>query len=90
MPHRGAIGTFDSAPRQVMPLLLDLGSMGMSLKLIIGPPNSGRAGVVLNRVREALDRDPLLVVPTGEDVATFERDLSAGGDAAIGGLTGRL
>ena len=56
----------------------------MSLKLIVGPPNSGRAGVILERLREALGRDPLLIVPTGEDVTTFERDLSAGGAAAIG------
>ena len=56
----------------------------MSLQLIVGPPNSGRAGEILTRLRAALDRDPLLVVPTGDDIARFERDLCADGHAAIG------
>jgi ATP-dependent helicase/DNAse subunit B len=56
----------------------------MSLELIVGPPNSGRAGVILARLRAALDRDPLLVVPTADDVARFERDLCAAGGPAIG------
>lgn len=56
----------------------------MSLELIVGPPNSGRAGEVLARLRRALERDPVLVVPAGEDVARFERDLCAGGEPAIG------
>ncbi len=50
----------------------------MALELIVGPPNSNRAGAVLDRLRAALDRDPLLVVPTGDDIAHFERDLCAG------------
>ena len=32
----------------------------------------------------ALDRDPLLIVPTGDDIARFERDLSRDGRPAIG------
>ena len=56
----------------------------MALRLIVGPPNSGRAGEVLTRVREALEHDPLLVVPTSDDVARFERDLCAGGRPAVG------
>ena len=56
----------------------------MSLELIVGPPNSGRAGEILKRLTGALDRDPLLIVPTGEDIARFERDLCAGERAAIG------
>ncbi len=56
----------------------------MSLELIVGPPNSGRAGEILDRLRGSLDRDPLLIVPTGDDIARFERDLCAGGQPAIG------
>jgi RecB family exonuclease len=54
------------------------------LKLIIGPPNSGRAGVVRRRYLDALERDPVLVVPTVDDVFAFERELSGEG-AALGG-----
>ena len=35
----------------------------MPLNLIHGPPNSGRAGLVLRRFAATLDRDPILVVP---------------------------
>jgi ATP-dependent helicase/DNAse subunit B len=53
-------------------------------KLILGPPNSGRAGVVRRRYLEALERDPVLVVPTVDDVFAFERELCGEG-AALGG-----
>ena len=56
----------------------------MPLKLIHGPPNSGRAGLVRRRFAAALDRDPILVVPTLDDVFSFERELCAEG-AALGG-----
>ena len=58
----------------------------MSLELIVGPPNSGRAGEILGRLRSALERDPLLVVPTGDDIARFERDLCRGDRPAIGAI----
>jgi len=51
----------------------------MPLKLIHGPPNSGRAGRVRRGLLEALERDPVLVVPTLDDVYAFERELCAGG-----------
>jgi ATP-dependent helicase/DNAse subunit B len=54
------------------------------LKLILGPPNSGRAGVVRRHYLEALERDPVLVVPTVDDVFSFERELCGEG-AALGG-----
>jgi RecB family exonuclease len=54
------------------------------LKLIHGPPNSGRAGVVRADFSAALEREPILVVPTVDDVFAFERELSAGG-ALLGG-----
>jgi RecB family exonuclease len=54
------------------------------LKLILGPPNSGRAGVVRRRYLDALERDPVLVLPTVDDVFAFERELCGEG-AALGG-----
>jgi RecB family exonuclease len=54
------------------------------LKLIQGPLNSGRRGLVLNRFKAKLDRDPLLVVPNVDDVFDFERELSESG-ALLGG-----
>jgi len=56
----------------------------MALELIHGPPNSGRAGLVRRRFAAALERDPLLVVPTVDDVYAFERELCEAG-AALGG-----
>jgi len=48
---------------------------GVPLKLIQGPPNSGRAGLIRRGLLAVLDRDPVLVVPTLDDVYTFEREL---------------
>ena len=56
----------------------------MPLKLIHGPPNSGRADRIQALFRAALDRDPVLVLPTLDDVFRFERSLCADG-AALGG-----
>ncbi len=56
----------------------------MPLKLILGPPNSGRAGAVRRRYLEVLERDPVLVLPTVDDVFAFERELCGEG-AALGG-----
>jgi ATP-dependent helicase/DNAse subunit B len=47
----------------------------MSLKLIHGPPNSGRAGIVRHALIAVLERDPVLVVPNADDVYSFEREL---------------
>src|SRR3954447_17714711 len=55
-----------------------------ALELIVGPPNSGRAGEVEHRLRAALPRDPVLVVPTSDDVASFEERLCEGGGGIIG------
>ena len=51
----------------------------MSLKLIHGPPNSGRAGRIRRGLLAVLDRDPVLVVPTLDDVYAFEQELCANG-----------
>ena len=56
----------------------------MGLRLIHGPPNSGRAGRVRERFAAALARDPILVVPTVDDVFAFERELCQSG-ALLGG-----
>lgn len=56
----------------------------MSLKLIHGPPNSGRAGQIQALFREALDRDPVLVLPTRDDVYRFER-LLCDSEPVLGG-----
>ncbi|HKO38299.1 MAG TPA: hypothetical protein VJU14_08025, partial [Solirubrobacterales bacterium] len=52
--------------------------------LIHGPPNSGRAGLIRRAFAETRDRDPILVVPTVDDVFWFERELCAGG-GVLGG-----
>jgi ATP-dependent helicase/DNAse subunit B len=57
----------------------------MSLHLTYGPPNSGRAGLIRRRLLAVLDRDPVLVVPTADDVYVFERELSQ--ERAILGAT---
>jgi ATP-dependent helicase/DNAse subunit B len=56
----------------------------MPLRLIHGPPNSGRAGLIRRGFSAALDREPVLVVPNRDDVFRFERELCEAG-AALGG-----
>jgi len=51
----------------------------VALKLVIGPANAEKAGVVLDGYRAALERDPLLVVPTAADVDHYRRELAASG-----------
>jgi RecB family exonuclease len=56
----------------------------MPVSVIVGPPNSGRAVKVRERLEACLDQDPVLVVPTGDDAARFERDLCVPGGAVLG------
>jgi ADDB, N-terminal len=56
----------------------------MTLSLIVGPPNSGRAGAVRERLETGLGRDPVLVVPTLEDASRFERELCEQGGPVLG------
>ncbi|MBA2505426.1 MAG: hypothetical protein H0V29_05705, partial [Thermoleophilaceae bacterium] len=56
----------------------------MSLKLITGPANSGKTGAVLDALTAALADEPVLVVPTGSDVARFEEELLAREAVAVG------
>jgi ATP-dependent helicase/DNAse subunit B len=58
------------------------------LKLIVGPPNSGRTGKTLDAFRAAAARDPVLVVPTVDDVERFEQELTRDGDVVIGATVG--
>jgi RecB family exonuclease len=51
----------------------------MALRIIHGPPNSGRAGLIRRGVLACLDEGPVLVVPTVDDVYAFERELCEGG-----------
>jgi RecB family exonuclease len=53
----------------------------MSLLLITGPANSGKARAVLDELRRhaAHGSEPLLVVPTGADVQRYRRELAEGG-----------
>jgi ATP-dependent helicase/nuclease subunit B len=56
----------------------------MALKLILGPPNSGRVALIRERFTAALERDPLLVVPNVDEVFRMEAELCEGG-ALLGG-----
>ena len=51
----------------------------MPLKLVTGPANSGKAGVVLDAYRARLREEPILVVPSLEDVEHTQRELAEGG-----------
>ena len=57
----------------------------MSITLVTGPANSGKAEVVMDAVRRHLahGQEPLLVVPTRPDVEYYMREL-AGGEATMG------
>jgi ATP-dependent helicase/DNAse subunit B len=56
----------------------------VAVELIIGPPNSGRTGAILDGFRAAIARDPVLVVPTLDDAERFERELTRDGTAVLG------
>ena len=57
---------------------------GMSISVIVGPPNSGRAGEIRERLERTLEREPVLVVPTADDASRFERELCGPGGALLG------
>src|SRR3954469_9438585 len=64
-----------------------LARMG-SLRLVVGPPNSGRTGAVLEAFRSLASQDPVLVVPTVDDVERFEGELTRSGGAVTGASVG--
>src|SRR3954467_14655557 len=51
----------------------------MALKLVTGPPHSGRAGQGRDESRPRLPEDPLLFVPGYRDVAQIQRELARTG-----------
>jgi ATP-dependent helicase/DNAse subunit B len=57
----------------------------MPLGLITGPANSGKTGAVLDRFVAALEREPVLVLPTAADVERFEDELLAREAVPVGG-----
>lgn len=57
----------------------------MPLTLLTGPAGSGKTGEVLERFTGSLEREPVLVVPTGTDVERFEDELLARRPVALGG-----
>jgi ATP-dependent helicase/DNAse subunit B len=57
------------------------------LRLIVGPANAGKVGLLLDRYLAALESgaEPVLIVPTGGDVDRVERELLARAGALLGG-----
>ncbi|HXD59732.1 MAG TPA: hypothetical protein VN606_17535, partial [Thermoleophilaceae bacterium] len=51
----------------------------MPLRLVTGPANSGKAGVLLDAYRSRLHEEPILVVPSFEAVEHTQRELADGG-----------
>ena len=47
----------------------------MGLALVAGPAKAGKIALLLERYLDALDRDPVLIVPNRSDVERVERDL---------------
>jgi ATP-dependent helicase/DNAse subunit B len=60
----------------------------VTLALIAGPANAGKVGLLLDRYLEALDREPVLIVPTGSDVERVERELLARSSCLLSGSIG--
>jgi len=60
----------------------------MPLALLVGPANAGKVAALLDRYLVAIDREPVLIVPTGPDVARVERDLLARSPCLLGGWIG--
>ena len=60
----------------------------MGLTLLAGPANAGKVELLLERYLDALDRDPVLIVPNASDIAERERDLLRRVGALLGGSIG--
>jgi ATP-dependent helicase/DNAse subunit B len=60
----------------------------MALTLLAGPANAGKVALLLDRYLADLDREPVLIVPTGSDVDRVERDLLGRAGALLGGSIG--
>jgi ATP-dependent helicase/DNAse subunit B len=64
---------------------LEIGRPAVSLAVLAGPPGSGRGDAVLAAFRDSLEREPVLVAPTSDDVDRLERELCAGPGGILGG-----
>ena len=60
----------------------------MPLSLLAGPANAGKVALLLERYLDALDSDPILIVPNRPDVDLTERALLARAGALVGGSIG--
>ena len=60
----------------------------MPLSLIAGPANAGKVERLLDRYVAALEREPVLIVPTGSDVERVERQLLARCGCLLAGSIG--
>ena len=60
----------------------------MGLTLVAGPANAGKVALLLDRYVDAIDRNPVLIVPNRADVDRVERELLGRTDALLGGSIG--
>ena len=60
----------------------------MGLALVVGPAKAGKVARLLEGYLEAIDRDPVLIVPNRSDVERIERDLLARSGALLAGSIG--
>src|SRR5579862_6354473 len=62
----------------------------MPLRLVLGPANSGKIGLLEREFLAAVDAgaDPVLIVPNRPDADAFERDLLRRRGAILGGTVG--
>ncbi|HEY4347248.1 MAG TPA: PD-(D/E)XK nuclease family protein [Gaiellaceae bacterium] len=60
----------------------------MTLSLVVGPANSGKVALLLDRYLAHVDEEPFLIVPTASDVGRVERDLLARSGCLLGGSIG--
>jgi ATP-dependent helicase/nuclease subunit B len=60
----------------------------VGLSLLVGPANAGKVSLLLERFLAALEREPVLIVPTRSDVEQVERELVARNGCVFGGTIG--
>jgi ATP-dependent helicase/DNAse subunit B len=60
----------------------------MPLTLVTGPANAGKVALLLERYLDAIEREPVLIVPNRADVEVVERELVARSPALLGGTIG--
>jgi ATP-dependent helicase/nuclease subunit B len=60
----------------------------VALTLLAGPANAGKVALLLERYRDALPDEPVLIVPNRSDVDRVERELLASCGALLGGQIG--